>query len=98
MSEVIHSCLDDMLEAHKHYMWAVMDHMSGDNVHGRPTECWRAQENMVVLAAAIRKIIRALDRKLVREQAGIDRTRGEFDQMMALLEDAGDELPGGNMQ
>ena len=98
MSEVIRSCLDDMLEAHNHYMWAIMDHMSGDNEHGRHSECWRARENMVALAAAIRKIIRTLDRKLAREQARIDRTRGEIDRLMALLEEAGDELPRGNIQ
>ena len=49
-----------------------MDHMSGDYEHGRHAECWRTRENMVVLAAAIRKIIRALDRKL-RERAGTNR-------------------------
>ena len=90
--------IHDMLEAHNHYMWAIMDHMSGDNEHGRHTECWRARENMVALAAAIRKIIRTLDRKLAREQARIDRTRGEIDRLMALLEEAGDELPRGNIQ
>ena len=98
MSEVIRSCFDDMLEAHNHYMWAIMDYMSGDNEHGRHTECWRTREHMVALAAAIRKIIRALDRKLTREQARIDRTIGEIDRLMALQEEAGDDLPRGNMQ
>ena len=93
MSEVIRSCFDDLMEAHNHYMWAIMDHMSGDNEHGRHT--W---EHMVALAAAIRKIIRALDRKLTREQARIDRTIQEIDRLMALQEEAGDDLPRGNMQ
>ena len=70
-------------------MWALMENMSGDYEHGIHAECWRTRENMVALAAAIRKIIRALDRKLAREKAQIDRNREEIDRLMALLEEAG---------
>ena len=48
---------------------------------------------MVALATAIRKIIRALDRKLAKEQARIDKIRSNIGQLMALLEEAGEELP-----
>ena len=41
---------------------------------------------MVALTTAIRKIIRALDRKLAKEQARIDKTRSKIGQLMALLE------------
>ena len=93
MSEVIRSCLDSMLDAHNQYMWAIIYHLGGDHEHAH--KCWRTRDDMVALATAIRKIIRALDRKLAKEQARIDKIRSNIGQLMALLEEAGEELPRG---
>ena len=52
-------------------MWAIIDHLSGDQEHERNVECWRTRDYMLALAAVIIKLIRTLDMKLAKEQNGL---------------------------